>query len=210
MSTTCTRLFPIYVIEAGVMEYEIKGQDLVPLVRNAVAEIEVQASEKQIQINSVLPGEPVRVECDAARIIQVIVNLVGNAVKFSPRKGTIRVDVEAVEKIPEGVPGYWRMNLMQDRSHGLVTVTDFGPGIPDSEKTTVFERFHQVKQDAKMAGKGAGLGLAISQTIVEAHRGAVWVEDNPGGGSRFLLLLPAGEKWKNEESHASANHVVME
>jgi two-component system sensor histidine kinase GlrK len=180
-------------IEAGAMEYEMKSQDLVPLVQNAIAEIEVQASEKQIQIKTAFPDEPLRVECDAATIIQVVVNLVGNAVKFSPKKGIVQVGIDATRNIPEGVPGYWRMNLREETFYGLVTVADFGPGIPDSEKESIFERFHQVKQDKKTASQGVGLGLAISQTIIEAHRGALWVEDNPGGGSRFLLLLPNGK-----------------
>ena len=182
-------------IEAGVMEYEIKRQDLVPLVQSALAEIEVQAGEKQIQIKTTFPEEPLQVGCDAARIIQVIVNLVGNAVKFSPKRGTIQLSVEATQRIPEGVPGYWRTEIMRpgkEQIYGCIAVADFGPGIPEDEKEKIFERFHQVKQDKKTPGQGVGLGLAISRTIIEAHRGAIWVEDNPGGGSRFLLLLPAG------------------
>jgi signal transduction histidine kinase len=177
------------------MEYEIKSQDLIPLVQNALAEIEVQAGEKQIQIKTTFQEEPLPVACDAARIIQVIVNLVGNAVKFSPKRGTIQLNVEATQKIPEGVPRYWRTQVMhpgKEQVYGCVAVADFGPGIPDDEKERIFERFHQVKQGKKTPGQGVGLGLAISRTIIEAHRGAIWVEDNPGGGSRFLLLLPAG------------------
>jgi signal transduction histidine kinase len=182
-------------IEAGVMEYEIKRQDLIPLVQNALAEIEVQAGEKQIQIKTTFQEEPLPVACDAASIIQVVVNLVGNAVKFSPKRGMVQLSVEATQKIPEGVPRYWRtrvMNLGEEKVYGCITVADCGPGIPDAEKERVFERFHQVKQDKKTPGQGVGLGLAISHTIIEAHRGAIWVEDNPGGGSRFFLLLPAG------------------
>jgi len=182
-------------IEAGVMEYEIKCQDLIPLVQIALAEIEVQAGEKQIQIETKFQEEPLHVACDAARIIQVIVNLVGNAVKFSPKRGMIKLGVEATQKIPEGMPGYWRTKVMQpgkEQVYGCIAVADFGPGIPEDEKERIFERFHQVKQDKKTPGQGVGLGLAISRTIIEAHRGAIWVEDNPGGGSRFLLLLPAG------------------
>jgi signal transduction histidine kinase len=182
-------------IEAGVMEYEIKRQDLIPLVQNALAEVEVQAGEKQIQIKTTFQEEPLPVLCDAARIIQVIVNVVGNAVKFSPKKGTIQLSVEATQKIPEGVPGYWRSQVMhpgKEQVYGCIAVADFGPGIAEDEKERIFERFHQVKQDKKTPGQGVGLGLAISRTIIEAHRGAIWVEDNPGGGSRFFLLLPAG------------------
>ena len=121
-------------IEAGVMEYEIKRQDLIPLVQNALAEIEVQAGEKQIQIKTAFPAEPLPVLCDAARIIQVIVNLVGNAVKFSPKRGTIQLSVEATQKIPEGVPEYWRTQVLhpgKDQVYGCIAVADFGPGIAE-------------------------------------------------------------------------------
>jgi len=75
----------------------------------------------------------------------------------------------------------------------LVSVADSGPGVPDEHKEKIFEKFHQVKQGTKVPGQGAGLGLAISKTIAEAHRGAIWVEDNPGGGSVFYLALPPAE-----------------
>jgi signal transduction histidine kinase len=81
------------------------------------------------------------------------------------------------------------MNPSNGNYYSLVTVADCGAGIPDADKEKIFEKFHQVKRDKKIAGQGVGLGLAISRTIVEAHHGAIWVEDNPGGGSRFLLLL---------------------
>jgi two-component system sensor histidine kinase GlrK len=182
-------------MEAGVMEYELKSQDLIPLVRAAIAELEVQAQERQIQISAVLSEEPLLVDCDGDRIVQVLVNLVGNAVKFSPQAGSVRIRAEAVQNTPEGIPEHWRRVVAGSTNPGyfaLVTIADSGPGIPDSDKEKVFERFHQVKQGKKMAGQGAGLGLAISRTIVQSHHGAVWVEDNPEGGSRFRLLLRPG------------------
>jgi len=116
-------------------------------------------------------------------------------VKFSPRSALVEVNVEATREIPGSMPKQWRRfinNPDQGRSYGLVTVTDSGPGVPDSDKEKIFEKFHQVKQGKKIAGQGVGLGLAICRTIVQAHRGAIWVEDNPGGGSRFHLLLRPG------------------
>jgi signal transduction histidine kinase len=188
-------LLDLSKIEAGFMEYELKNQDLVPLVRNAIAELEVQAQDKQIRIDTALPEEPLPVECDGDRIVQVLVNLVGNAVKFSPKDTTVRIQAEAVKNIPERMPEHWRRLIVRPDngdSFGLITVADSGPGIADRDKEKVFEKFHQVKQGKKLAGQGAGLGLAICRTIVQAHGGAIWAEDNPGGGSRFLLLLRPG------------------
>jgi signal transduction histidine kinase len=206
LTSMISNLLDLSKTEAGVMEYELRSQDLLPLVRNAVAELEVQAQEKQIQINIAFPDEPLPVECDGDRIVQVLVNLVGTAVNFSPKAGTVRVGVEAVSDIPESMPGHWRRLISgsaRGGHFGLVTVADSGPGIPDSDKENIFEKFHQVKQGKKMAGQGVGLGLAICRTIVQAHRGAIWVEDNPGGGSRFRLLLRPGEKGEGTVSQAS-------
>jgi signal transduction histidine kinase len=183
--------------EAGMAEYELKSQNLVPLVRNAIAELEAQARERQIHISMSLPDNPLPVECDSDRLVQVILNLVGNAVKFSPKGGTVQIQVEAIPEIPEKMPEHWRRVITDSEKRGffgLVKVTDSGPGIPDSDKEKVFEKFHQVKQGKKIAGQGVGLGLAICQTIVHAHRGAIWVEDNSGGGSSFSLLLRPGKE----------------
>jgi signal transduction histidine kinase len=86
------------------------------------------------------------------------------------------------------------------RSFLTVTIGDRGSGIPDDHKQKIFEKFHQINQGRKIAGQGVGLGLAISKTIVEAHGGAIWVEDNPGGGSRFVVLLPANAGGKSVQS----------
>jgi len=138
--------------------------------------------------------------------VQVVLNIVGNAVKFSPRNGEVRVRVDKVEEIPPGIPEHWKRlftDAGKDGYFGLVTVTDQGAGIPDSDKERVFEKFHQVKQGKKLPGQGVGLGLAICRTIIQAHRGAIWVEDNPGGGSQFRLLLRRGEESEESVPRAS-------
>jgi signal transduction histidine kinase len=192
LSSMIGNLLDLSRTEAGVMEYELKSRDLIPLVRSAIEELEVQAQERQIQIRPSFPEAPLTVDCDEDRIVQVLINLLGNAVKFSPKASTVEVIVEAIRKLPEGIPSFWHAVLSrsdQTESFGLITVSDLGPGISDADKEKVFEKFHQVKQGKKMPGQGVGLGLAICHSIALAHRGAVWVEDNPGGGCRFLLLL---------------------
>jgi signal transduction histidine kinase len=182
--------------EAGVMEYELKNQELVPLVRTAIEELDMQAQDRQIRIKTIFPSEPLTVECDGDRIIQVVVNLLGNAMKFSPRSATVEIEVKTVWEFPGGMPEHAR-RLVSTYSNrgiyfGLVTISDSGLGIPDADKEKIFEKFHQVKQRRKIAGQGVGLGLSICRTIALAHRGAIWAEDNPGGGSRFRLLLRSG------------------
>jgi signal transduction histidine kinase len=199
-------LLDISKTESGLMEYALKTQDLIPLVRNAIAELEVQANEKQIQIFAAVPEMPLPVECDSDRIVQVLLNVIGNAVKFSPKHSTVHVRVEKREQIPEKTPARWSRILTsstQDGHWGLVTIDDSGPGIPDSDREKIFERFRQVKQGTKIAGQGVGLGLSICRKIMQAHRGAIWAEDNPGGGSRFVVLLRHGEMGKEGVPRAS-------
>ena len=79
----------------------------------------------------------------------------------------------------------------QEGGYIVATIADSGPGIPPPLKERVFEKFHQVQHTKELKGQSVGLGLAICRTIMQAHQGAIWVEDNPGGGCIFLVLLPA-------------------
>jgi len=207
LTAMITNLLDVSKTEAGVMEYELKRQDLIPLVRNAIAELDLQAQEKRIQIKASLPGDPLFVECDSDRIVQVVLNLIGNAVKFSPKNSEVEVRVERTRAIPQQTPDRWRRLVRsagRDGYFGLITVADSGPGIPDSDREKIFEKFHQVRQGKKIAGQGVGLGLSICRTIVQAHRGAIWMENNLGGGSRFVVLLGGGEDNDNVVQRASA------
>jgi len=164
-------LLDISRMEAGSMEYEMAPHDLLPVVKGVVNEFDVQAREKDIRfkIECDLPAAFAR--CDRDRIVQVIGNLYENALKFSPRNSDIITRIRAAS---EGI---------------ILSVADSGPGVPDEHKGKIFLKFHQVKHGKKMAGQGVGLGLAICRTIVEAHHGQIWVEDNPNGGSIFSFVL---------------------
>jgi signal transduction histidine kinase len=193
LSAMIGNLLDLSRMEAGVMEYELKAIDLAVLVRAATAELQPQANERDINLEIEVPEKPVVVECDGDRIMQIIRNLVGNAIKFSPKGQAIRVSVVATPTLPPGVPPRWKEKVIAplgSKGFAVLTVSDTGPGVPDAHKEKIFEKFHQVKQGKKIPGQGVGLGLAISQTIAEAHRGALWVEDNPGGGSLFHLVIP--------------------
>jgi len=164
-------LLDISRMEAGSMEYEMAPHDLLPVIKGVVNEFDVQAREKDIRFKVECELPAAFAKCDRDRIVQVIGNLYENALKFSPRNSDI------ITRIRAGSDGI------------VLSVTDSGPGVPDEHKGKIFLKFHQVKHGKKMAGQGVGLGLAICKTIVEAHHGQIWVEDNPNGGSIFSLVL---------------------
>jgi two-component system sensor histidine kinase KdpD len=108
--------------------------------------------------------------------------------KFSPQRGTITVQVRLLEKMPENLrlPLEQRLPSSPAKGFVLLAVSDDGPGVPGPHQEKIFERFHQVEQGRP----GVGLGLAISRSIVEGHKGVIWVEDGEEGGSTFKVLLP--------------------
>ena len=126
--------------------------------------------------------------------MQVLGNLYENALKFSPSKSEI---VTRIVPLPPGEGGRReRPKATTNERPGeglargiLISVADSGPGVPDQHKNKIFLKFHQVRHGKKMAGQGVGLGLAICMTIVAAHQGQIWVEDNPNGGSVFSFVL---------------------
>ena len=189
-------LLDISRMEAGVMQYELKSNDLTELVRAVTAEFQPLAAERELTIARAYPEQPMMIECDGDRIMQIIRNLLGNAVKFSPKGKEIQIRMSATAQAPQGMPDSWRGKLpplSEGREYALLEVADSGPGVPNLHKERIFEKFHQVKQGKKVPGQGAGLGLAICKTIALAHHGAIWVEDNPKGGSIFCLVIPPGE-----------------
>jgi two-component system, OmpR family, sensor histidine kinase KdpD len=112
------------------------------------------------------------VEFDATLIERVLYNLLENAGKYTPAGTVIAIAAEA------------------SAGQLFITVSDRGPGVPQGQREAIFEKFTRGSRES--ATPGVGLGLAISRAIVEAHRGKIWVEDNPGGGARFCFTLPLG------------------
>ncbi len=194
LTSMISNLLDLSKIEAGVMEYQLESRDLAPLVRNAVAVLEGQAREKSLTVETQVPEHPLRADCDGDRIIQVLVNLIGNAVKFAPSGSAVKVCLQQTGQLPSGLPSGKLSGIRQGLNGNvngfvLLSISDLGPGVPDCEKERIFEKFQQVKQSEKGVGQGVGLGLTICRTIVEAHGGAIWVEDNAPRGSVFRILL---------------------
>ena len=175
-------------MEAGSMEYDMAPCDVVLLARGVIREFDVQAKQKNIRLRLESDLPSVFAECDRDRILQVIGNLFENALKFSPSGSDIVMRISPLAP-GEGGRGT-RPGEVLNRAI-RVSVADSGPGVPDEHKHKIFLKFHQVRQGKKVAGQGVGLGLAICKTILEAHGGDIWVEDNPNGGSVFSFELQA-------------------
>jgi two-component system sensor histidine kinase GlrK len=173
LSAMVGNLLDVSRMEAGTMEYEIRPHDIVGLTRAVAEEFEVQARDRKIRVTIESMPEA-SAQCDRDRIVQVIGNLFENGLKFAPEGSDIVVRIGHT-----------------DDGKIKVALADRGTGVPDEHKTRIFEKFHQVKRGKKITGQGVGLGLAICKTIIEAHNGSIWVEDNPGGGSVFCFVLHA-------------------
>jgi len=174
---------------------ETEPFDLVQLV-SMVAEIyEMRTRAKEIRLSVEAPNEIPLVAGNEEQIERAVINLLDNAVKFTPNGGEI---VLAVEECDHG-----------DREGVLIRVVDSGIGIPGNELVRVFDRFHQVDPSVRRRFGGMGLGLSLVNHIVESHHGVVWAESGDGAGSTFFLWLPSwsadgdaanGEKDVEDES----------
>ena len=183
-------------IEAGCVDWHDADIAAATLVDDAIAGIAAVADEKGIElVADVTPGLP-SATADRDRLIQVLSNLLMNALKYTPRGGRVVVRASAVE------------------SSLRFEVIDSGPGIPESDRTKVFDRFHQVRRsdDRENGRKGTGLGLCICREIVDHYGGRIWVESELARGSSFMFTLPLAtaasrERSRQHERGRSTHHV---
>ena len=164
-------LIDVAGIDAGQLTVSTNQGDWTALITEAIEVFRPAAAEKGISLQAeIVAGSP-EARFDHERMLQVLANLISNAIKFTERGGKIRVRGERVGD--------------ELRIH----VSDTGEGIPEGLLEAVFERFWQVHEKDR---RGMGLGLYISRHIVEAHGGKIWAESTMGEGSRFCLTLPCG------------------
>ncbi len=186
-------LLDISRVEAGAMEISLQLRDLTALVRSVAAEFETRSREKPVSLKIQVPEEPLFSHCDHDCLIQAVANVIDNALKFSAKEESISIRLERYQRLPETIPGNRKVRLQGagDDGFALLSVMDRGSGVDDEDKERIFGTFHRARGGENIAVQGLGLGLAVSRSIVEAHGGMIWVEDNPGGGSIFRILLKA-------------------
>lgn len=169
-------LLDLSKIESGKIEMEINRARLGKIITDAITEIKMLSVNKGIDLVFRNGENPAEILCDENRIRQVLINLMGNAIKFTPQGGTITVTLEETEE--------WLKT----------NVTDTGTGIAKENFSKLFEKFQQLDSSSTRPAGGTGLGLAISKSIVEAHKGKVWLESKLGQGSTFSFTLPKMKK----------------
>jgi len=165
-------LVDVASIEAGRLAVAPEPADPRQVVTEAVDAFQLQATAANITLVAEIVEPIPRVAFDGSRVLQVLTNLLSNAMKFTPAGGSVTVQVACV------------------RTELRFVVSDTGVGIPEDKLAAVFERFLQLPDPQR---KGHGLGLYISKCIVEGHDGHIWAESTPGQGSRFCFVLPVGE-----------------
>ncbi|MGH7232381.1 MAG: hybrid sensor histidine kinase/response regulator [Nitrospiraceae bacterium] len=159
-------------IEAGHIDIRLQSVVLGDLINTLIEGFESIARDKQLTLASYVDAGLPPAQCDPDKVSQILTNLIQNAIKFTQRGGEIRVALEARD-------GALR-----------VCVADTGAGIPSSDIDKVFEKFYRGRSDHSEA-RGLGLGLAIVKHLVELQQGTIWVDSQPGQGSRFFFTLPA-------------------
>lgn len=162
-------LLDVERISSGKLELRKQIIETGDLLREAIERFQPRAKERSIHLSLNGDHDAQTIECDRDRILQVLGNLLSNALKFTPEHG--RVSLSA-QKSDDGI---------------VFSINDSGPGIPDSKKQAIFERFAQLKSRNR---DGLGLGLYISKMLVEGHEGKLWVESTEGHGSTFKFRLP--------------------
>ncbi len=187
------RILDLAKLEANRVEWNPESTDLRGVVEEALLATSQLFQEKSVRLDKNLPPWPVPMLVDRDRIMQVVINLVSNAVHFCPpEKGRVVV------------------RMYELRETVQVEVSDNGPGIPKAERKRIFEKFHQLKDRDDGKPKGTGLGLAICKGIVEHHQGRIWVRARPAGpGTAFIFSLPRPPEEQDDGSPISSPETVM-
>ncbi|MGN6734508.1 MAG: ATP-binding protein [Candidatus Binatia bacterium] len=171
------------LLDLSRIEYGVTLQPtnlrLAPLLREVAESLRPVAAVKRITIAVESPDETVTAWADPDRVSEILMNLLGNAIKFTPPDGKVTLSVE-------GRGADWVK----------ISVADTGPGIPPEEANRIFDKFYQVPQLEKQKIVGTGLGLSITKALVEMHGGKIWLESEVGRGSIFSFVIPAEQPLK--------------
>lgn len=163
-------------VEAGAISLKFASCDITPLIKSVAGRLHPQFDDKGVSLEVDIPPFLPQVSIDEDRISQVLINLLGNALQYTPGGGKVALIAR------------------QSGKEILIQVNDTGIGIPADHLEYLFNRFYRVEKSRSRAGGGSGVGLTIAKHLVEAHAGRIWVEsEGPGKGSTFSFNLPISD-----------------
>ena len=195
--------------EAGKLEFNFSVAMINPLVDNVVQNLSNLADEKSIELIVKKTQELPALYIDTKRAEQVLVNLVSNALKYTPNGGKITISTEIMQdmEIKEKPFSKNKDRVISDE-YVVVKVSDTGPGIAEEDVSKVFEKFEQVKGTLSRSVGGTGLGLFIAKQFAEVHNGFLWLESVVGKGSDFYFAIPVlteDERFEMQLHHDISN-----
>jgi signal transduction histidine kinase len=174
-------------LEAGVPNLVVEPTSLPDLVRKTIPEIQNQTTKHVIKLRLAHPLPQVKVDCRKTE--QLITNLLGNAIKYSPEGGDIEVFIRQIRNEEELQEALGEQSIVEPPCL-IVSIADSGIGILEEDLEKVFHKFYRVDNRLTSTTSGAGLGLYICRIIVEAHGGHIWVKSKVGEGSTFCFSIP--------------------
>ncbi|MEM9546172.1 MAG: two-component regulator propeller domain-containing protein [Bacteroidota bacterium] len=189
--TMINQLLDIRKNDAGLMKLKVAKGNIIEFTQEVILSFKGLALQQNISLKYYFEHEDIHVWFDRNQMEKVLFNLLSNALKFTPENGKVEIFITQEEK-PNG--------------YVTIKVTDSGDGIPENQIHHIFDRFYQIEEKLKEKRKpGTGIGLALSQSIINAHHGRIWVENNkPGKGCAFSFQLSKGN------SHFAENEIVTE
>jgi signal transduction histidine kinase len=195
LSRLVNDLLDVAKIEAGEMKVKPISFKICDLVHHVVDTVRGWAESKKIKLEERMPAADLEVEADPDRLIQIVTNLLGNAVKFTPDGGKITLEVDPTHREAQ----------ISEEPCIAISVQDTGLGIPPEDQERIFRKFEQGNLPPPSEGvSSTGLGLTIAKEIVELHKGKIWVESKPGEGSRFVFVIPRRYRDRTPAAPATA------
>lgn len=183
LTNILNNLLDLSKIESGKIGMKSEELDLIGPVEFILSSLKPQADRKSIQLKMEVPKGLPSVYGDREKIEQILTNLIGNALKFTPEGGTVSVSAASLDG---------------EENMAFISVKDTGIGIFEDQLDKIFEKFHLVEGSLQRSVSGTGLGLAITKGLVEAHSGKIWVESEPEKGSIFTFTLPISKGERRE------------
>jgi signal transduction histidine kinase len=185
-------LIDITKIDSGFFELQLHNRDIVAVIEDITLSVADYVENKGLKLIFDTEFEEKIIACDQDKVERIILNLLSNAVKFTPEGGCIEV------------------NIYNKENYIAISVKDNGIGIPEDKKNMIFERFRQVDKSLSRNCEGSGIGLSLTKSLVELHKGKLYVESDLGKGSTFTFELPAGlveNKDKKEDRQLKAEPI---